>query len=282
MKKTVLFGTGNAAINFLMNDKEKREYVLVVDNDLKKHGKLFNDLVIKSPNEIRYYEFDEIVVASFFGLDIKRQLLNMNIEESKIILPPKNMLKSNPTPFKDEKTLKIATLLTKHIGKNAVERNLHLHIDWGTLLGVIRNNCILEWDDDVDFSSLIDDYDKIVFFVNEVCKKFDNKSVCLNPSFHKNKIVINVTSKDGSFNEFNIDIDFKEIKGDFAYQVSNPIWKNPSYHIEKLEKYKWNEDIIFIPSDVEKYLEYTYGRDWKIPKQNCSLNDYNLENILNG
>jgi len=279
--KTILFGTGGAAINFLQNDKEKRKYIIAVDNDKNRHNKFFNDIKIIPPSKIQDYEYDEIIIASFFGLEIREQLLNMGIEENKIILPSKNILKANNEyPFEDEATLNIAKRITKYIASLAVKENIHLHIDWGTLLGVIRDKNIIKWDDDVDFSSLIDKYDQIFEFINTTVINFAKKKNDIVFEIHdlKNKIFIDILSKNNSFNNFRIDIEFKYIKNGLACQVNNDIWCNPVKHIEKLDIYQWEEVEIFIPNDVKNYLTYTYG-DWEIPKKNCSLIDYNLNNL---
>jgi len=279
--KTILFGTGGAAKNFLQNDKEKRKYIIAVDNDKNKHNKSFNNLKIISPKEIEHYEYDEIIIASFFGLEIREQLLNMGMEKNKIILPSKNILKANNKyPFEDKATLNIAKQITKYIASLAVKKDVHLHIDWGTLLGVIRDKDLIKWDDDVDFSSLIDKYDKIFEFIKIALHSFAKNNSDINFEIHnlKNRIYTDILSKSNAFNDFRIDIDFKYIKDGLACQVNNDIWCNPAKHIEKLDIYQWEEVEIFIPNDVENYLTYTYG-DWETPKKDCSLSDYNLNNL---
>jgi hypothetical protein len=41
----------------------------------------------------------------------------------------------------------------------------------------------------------------------------------------------------------------------------------PKSHFEKLDKIKFYNITFNIPSDVEKYLECRYGKDWRVPKQ---------------
>ena len=41
----------------------------------------------------------------------------------------------------------------------------------------------------------------------------------------------------------------------------------PKQYFEKLITIKFYEDIFSIPSNVEKYLEFRYGKDWKVPKK---------------
>ena len=41
----------------------------------------------------------------------------------------------------------------------------------------------------------------------------------------------------------------------------------PKQYFEKLITIKFYEDIFSIPSNVEEYLEFRYGKDWKVPKK---------------
>ena len=41
----------------------------------------------------------------------------------------------------------------------------------------------------------------------------------------------------------------------------------PKHYFEKLITIKFYEDIFSIPSNVEEYLEFRYGKDWKVPKK---------------
>ena len=41
----------------------------------------------------------------------------------------------------------------------------------------------------------------------------------------------------------------------------------PKHHFEKLDSVDFYGTIFTIPSDVEKYLECRYGKDWRIPKK---------------
>ena len=274
--KTILFGTGKAAENFIDNNTKEREYLVAVDNDKLKHGQTFFDLDIVSVDKIKDFNYDEIVVASFFGLEIKHQLLKLGVAKNKIYLPQKHLLKSGiKYPFEDESTLKTAREFTKLIASKAYSQNLPLHIEWGTLIGVLRDGDLIRWDDDVDFSSVLPYKQKIEKFIYNIKNDIELKLKCeLKILLTDTKVKLTIISLDKSFHNFDADIDFKIIKNNEAIQSSNQIWYTPSHHIEKLETFLWDDIKIFIPSDVDNYLKFVYG-DWKTPKKDHSLDDYN-------
>lgn len=84
-KKIILFGASGIAANYLrylkiMNSRWK--IAGVVDNDTSKHGKEFEGYTIKSPESLKEYNKDDIVilVCSVHTGDIANQLNSMGIE----------------------------------------------------------------------------------------------------------------------------------------------------------------------------------------------------------
>jgi hypothetical protein len=277
MIKTIIFGTSKAADNFIKNDKEKREYIVAIDNDATKHNQTFHSLIIMGVDAIKNYNYDEIIVSSSFGLEIRDQLLRLGIAKSKIILPPKYLFSTGVNyPFEDEKTLQIARKFTKTIASKAYKAKLPLHINWGTLIGILRDGDLIKWDDDIDFSSLLEHRIKIENFINDL--KDDLESILDASieivSYEKLGIKIICKSKSGDFYTFDSDIDFKIITDGKALQFGNQIWYTSAKHILKLETFNWDGADIFIPSDADEYLTFVYG-DWKTPKKEYSLDDYN-------
>jgi hypothetical protein len=277
MKKTIIFGASNGGINFMKNSQEDREFLAFVDNDIAKQKKKLLNLQVISPTDISNYDYDEIIIASIFGLEIKKQLLNLGIDKSKIILPPKCLFRTGVKyPFEDEKTLQIARKFTKTIASRAYDENIPLHINWGTLIGVLRDGDLIKWDDDIDFSSLLEYKTKIEKFINNLKDELEsmlNASIEI-VSYEKPGIKIICKSKLGNFHTFDSDINFKIIKDDKALQFDNQMWYTSAKHILKLETFNWDGVNIFIPSDADEYLTFVYG-DWKTPKKDYSLDDYN-------
>jgi len=281
MIKTVLFGTGKAANNFLINDIKKREYIVAVDNNTKQHGKEFHSMKIIGVDRLSSYEYDEIVVASFAGLEIKHQLLSLGVDESKIYLPQKYLLKSGiQYPFEDENTIAQARTITKIIASRAYNLNIPLHIDWGTLIGILRDGDIIRWDDDIDFSSLLSHKKEVKEMIDSLKEQIEKELSCeLDILTTPKKLKITCNANKQQFHPFEVDIEFKVIEDGEAIQSGNRVWYTPSKHIEQLESFIWQDTKLFVPSDADAYLSFVYG-DWKTPKKDYSLDDFNNYKVL--
>jgi len=281
MIKTVLFGTSKAANNFLTNDTKKRDYIIAVDNNSEQHGKEFHSMKIIGVDKLSSYKYDEIVVASFAGLEIKHQLLSLGVDESKIYLPQKSLLKAGiKYPFEDENTIVKARAITKMIASKAYNLNIPLHIDWGTLLGIIRDGDIIRWDDDIDFSSLLSHKKEVEEMINALKEQIEQELSCkLKILNTPTKLKLTCNADKQSFHLFEVDIDFKVIEDGEAIQSGNRIWYTPSKHIESLDTLIWANIKIYIPSYVENYLEFIYG-NWRTVQKNSSLEDFNNYRII--
>lgn len=84
----IVFGTGG----FYQKYKEQLimkgiNIVAYTDNDLKKHGTFFEGKPVISPSKIKQIEYDYIIIASSFWIEIEAQLVQMGIEMNKIWIP---------------------------------------------------------------------------------------------------------------------------------------------------------------------------------------------------
>lgn len=84
--KILIFGTGSSAEKFIANiDFDKVDILGFIDNDHKKQNTKFMGIKITSPNEIKKFDFDNIIIASQFVDEIIPQLLNLGVPFNKII-----------------------------------------------------------------------------------------------------------------------------------------------------------------------------------------------------
>ncbi len=275
-ERVLIFGASTGGENYLRRYGENFEVLAFIDNDTSKHGKKFHNKDIISVDEIKHYAYEKIIIPSTYGLEMKGQLLKKGIDENKITLPPKNSYKhTNISIFEDKITRDIGHQIISIIASQAYKKKLPLFIEWGTLIGIVRDGGIIPWDDDIDFSSLLDLFDEVIEFLFDIKQFLESQTNSIIAIKNlKNKITIDIQSKDKSFYDIHVDIDFKEIKNNEAIQISNPIWYTPAKHIEKLDTFMWNGVKIYIPSNVDKYLSFVYG-DWKTPKRDYSMDDYN-------
>lgn len=281
MKNILLFGSGNGAKEYLLKNKDKN-ILAILDNDIKKHNSYFEGIKIHSPKEINNFTFDKIVIVSQWARDIYEQLINeLKVDKEKIYIPVKKDIKNTNRPFEDEQTIDLAREIIKHISYNAFQDNIPILVDFGTLLGIVRDGDVIQWDDDVDFS-ITEDVFKIDFsmWISEVIKQFngpikisirsktiDNVNVSYLLEF------INKTEHI-KFRNFLISISLrKNVENNSIHLPSGGMWYAPQKHFSKYEILEWKGEKIFVPYDYKNYLTFLYG-DWETPKKDITMTDY--------
>ncbi|MBF7073114.1 LicD family protein [Glaciecola sp. MH2013] len=281
MKKALMFGTGDSATRLMKNMPNERVYVAAVDNDTDRHGQVFRSLPIIGPEQMGDFDYDEIVIGSYWEGTIKKQLMeDFNIPESKIVTPHKKYVKSdeeNQTPFRHAPTLELAKNTVKTLCGKAFEQKLPLHIDYGTLLGILRGGALIEWDDDVDLAADVAYAPEIQAFLLNTVGLIDervNWQIRRDVDQHGQIILLYLTfqAKPGfSFKPFSVSIALKGFEGDKAVKLKGcGTWYTPAHHLQSVDSIEWEKVQMYIPHDAEGYLTFTYG-DWQTPKQEISI-----------
>ena len=283
MMKTLLFGTGGSAVNLLDNLPENREYLAAIDNDEDKHGKVFRGMPIISPSKISQYDYDQILIACYWEGTIKKQLIEeLGIDANKVVTPHKKYFKNageNLHPFQHPPTLQLAHKLIDKICGGALQKQIPLHIDYGTLLGIMRDNELILWDDDIDLAADFQHADKIeahlLSLIHELDKDVDwslHKDVDINGRtlyFH-----LSFSPKQGcSYKSFPISIAMKGVQDGMAVKLSSfGAWSTPAHHTNTLVPFRWRDTDLYIPTDFDGYLRFTYG-NWRSPKKDLSVGE---------
>ena len=81
----LIFGTGSLCEKVIRNLSSNCNVIGYIDNNKTKINRIFKDKHIISPNEIKRFNYDFILIASQSHTDIYNQLLNLNIDKEKII-----------------------------------------------------------------------------------------------------------------------------------------------------------------------------------------------------
>ncbi len=142
------------------------------------------------------------------------------------------------------------------------ELKIKYYLQTGILLGAIRNNNLIPWDWDVEFS---------VFSIDLKPRLFELQSKLQNSEF-------NIIKTDKELNSIKIDFYGKLPSHTTSYTIygwshdkkKKIFWRKkfkvPEHFILNMKKIKFFDKFHYAPHPPEKYLEYQYG-NWKKPLQ---------------
>jgi lipopolysaccharide cholinephosphotransferase len=128
-------------------------------------------------------------------------------------------------------------------------------LSYGTLLGTIRENNFIEYDEDVDVAILDEDRLKLINTL------FELRNIGLEVVRYKKDLMS--VMKNGEYIDIYI---FR--KGYFGYRNTNKQVIKEKY-LKDTIKYELFGVLFDIPNDYKNYLIDLYGQDWLIPKNNC-------------
>lgn len=154
---------------------------------------------------------------------------------------------------------------------------LNYILEGGTLLGIIRENRLLPWDNDLDLTIKSSDLDKLLKARRELWKKGFRTRIRYYQEdvgpFKKGQVKIMKiqTRKFFFFKGFTLLDVFVKTRVDDKYFWTvggkNIVLKSaPAKFYEELKEIEFNGYLYSVPKDVEDYLEYRYGK-WQEPKK---------------
>ena len=146
--------------------------------------------------------------------------------------------------------------------------NVEYFIFFGTLLGITRENRLIDGDDDIDFYINLKNRDQLI---NDL--KINNIEVDLSLSVNKNKSFLQVKRiiqnevliTDFYFYESDVEKNFIIEKWNFegGTQDATKHLRIPRVFIYPLKKVSFRSHEIFVPQEGELICEFLYGRGWK-------------------
>ena len=167
-----------------------------------------------------------------------------------------------------------ARKMLKDICRILDENNIPYTLEGGTLLGIVRENRLLPWDNDLDITITDDHLDKLIKIRWKIWlagyRTRIRKSKKDMPHFPAGSVrLIKIQTRKFLLKGVSLLDVFVKTKVDEKYfwtvGIKNPVLKSVPYHFyEKLSKFPFDEYDYSVPTQYEDYLTYRYG-DWKIP-----------------
>lgn len=178
----------------------------------------------------------------------------------------------------------IAKKMLKDVCRMLEENGIPYNVDLGTLLGIIREERLLPWDNDLDLTVSEEHLDKLLKIRHKLWRagyrtriRKTKESI---PIFPKGYVrILKVQTRFLFFKRFTLlDIFIKRKVDDRYFWTAgekNPVlYYAPATYYENLVKHEFDGFLYSIPERYEDYLEHLYG-DWRTPvKQFNFRKDY--------
>jgi lipopolysaccharide cholinephosphotransferase len=278
--RVILFGASKAGENYLNNHPDV-DVVAFADNDSAKHGTTFFGYPIIAPTDIATYHVDSIVITSQWVDQIFNQLSQqMDIDESKIVVPSKQSVKA-ALPFDHPTTRAFAQSVLRTLNQYIRAKGVAMCLDSGTLLGAVRDQDLIPWDDDIDFAIDKENFEKLQASLPELHTLLSNR---FDINWHITIITVNgldscinlefTNSTNSHFIPFDISIQRREsINGLSELLSSGGLFFAPAKHFDSYEPITFLGETFLAPYDAEGFLTFMYGH-WQTPKKTTRITEY--------
>lgn len=282
-KRLVLFGAGRVALRFFSIFPELN-VIAFADNDSKKQGTLVGHVPIIAPENIASLDYDLVMISTGWLDSISSQLRDLGIPAERIILPPKNLLAVNGgvKPFSDAVTKALAVEVMSGVSRFSAAHEIPIMLDFGTLLGAVRDGDLIAWDDDIDLSINDVDFPLIVEHLDELRSFFpDREGLVVDISVIRSEGVVTgilTTFKSAPDSTPIVPFEVGFVRrvfeaGKSITKSAGPEFIAPEQHFRALDRMQFLGAQFYTPHDVQGYLTFVYG-DWQTPKQNTTLAEY--------
>lgn len=281
--KIVIFGTGNAGRAIYRTLKKDNEIVAFIENNSNLHNSYYDNILIKSVNDILDSKFDKIAVAGVWADSMIKQLIELGVLEEKIWF-----IEDTKLTFSSKDRIETTDLLIKEFAKLMQEFDIPYFIEGSSLLCLLRGQNLSDVSDIDILITSKKDIEKIweilnqnkIFQTQQLIKAIYKKDKILTKKDEIDKIIVKSSNSTIDTEATNLDINLAADVGD--YYILD--YEEESYHYYskkfvgdgRLFEYKGAS--LKIPSKAEKYVEQAYGKNWQIPAKKWTYLDY--KNIL--
>ncbi|NQT62749.1 MAG: LicD family protein [Candidatus Marinimicrobia bacterium] len=180
-------------------------------------------------------------------------------------------------------TRKHAHILLRSSCEILEDMGIHYWLDFGTLLGLIRENKLIDWDKDMDLSVRFESEEKMEQMISALGKHHPVKTLppSVRPGIWKlgrYRTVKTFHQKYGLIRtEPHLDF-FTQYRGLYENQ-SEPTYRSviaglnneiPASFVDELDSFQFEGHEYAIPNHAEDFLALRYGADWRTPKSDWS------------
>jgi hypothetical protein len=154
----------------------------------------------------------------------------------------------------------IAETLLKEAKQILDEQGLPFFLRHGTCLGAVRDQAFIEWDDDLDFGSVIGLHGLTEEIVEKAAVEFRKHG-------YSAEVIDSELHMSVDLKKSGVQMDWTcyRIIGDSIYQW--PVVKIPVKLHENLKPIEFLGTTFMVPNPPEEYLRLKYGPDWMTPKK---------------
>lgn len=154
--------------------------------------------------------------------------------------------------------------------ESILDINCPVFVTGGTLLGIIRDNKLIEWDDDVDMDMMHEDFSR---WKIELKDRFLKKGFVVRLKDSKNFPKMRIFAYG-----IKVSIDALLLKNDKRIR---PVYSYPDIFFKNKEIYHYKNLEILVPSPPKEFLKYVYGKNWDIPMKSDKDFEYMSPQVLN-
>lgn len=168
--------------------------------------------------------------------------------------------------------------VTSNLQKICEQFSIICWIDYGTLLGFIRNQAFLSWDTDIDIGIYVENQHELKNFINLLINSKKMKCVCVGKLVETGSLVKVKLVRLGVIIDISVYYNSgKDLTNKFTYLETQEGWKKKRSKISQFKQifvkgYRFN-----IPLNANEYLSDHYGEDFMIP--NNKWNDLDSKDI---
>lgn len=171
----------------------------------------------------------------------------------------------------------------KDISQIAISNKLKLMCAWGTALGIVRDNELLPWDDDLDFILLDDSGDELselhkLLRENDfwLYREFEENGIVTERSYIKKDVLCDIRIWRSTYEKFRTThtyFDIPAVKYKNGMYCDYEVTYFDMVPINDVECRKFKDFQVLLPNDSEGMFRTTYGENWRIPDSNYVSQD---------